>query len=113
MALGGLFSCIAQQLRVDIEFNGEYKITHTHSKYQCQPENLPSKKITFKLNDLNADEKRNLVFELHVPKIGTNQNIETASQQVMSQDEQSSSDQQNIGKNEFLSLKTKCTYRFF
>ncbi|CAF4163048.1 unnamed protein product, partial [Adineta steineri] len=33
MALGGLFSCVAQQLRVDIEFNGEYRTTHIHSKY--------------------------------------------------------------------------------
>jgi hypothetical protein len=104
MALGGLFSCVAQQLRVDIEFNGEYRISHVHSKYQYEPEKLPSKKITLKLNDLNAEEKRNLVFQLHVPKVDNNQNIEMASQQIMSQDEQPFFDQHTIGKDQFLSL---------
>jgi hypothetical protein len=106
MALGGLFSCIAQQLRVDIEFNGQYKITHVHSKYQHEPKKLPSKTVTFKLNDLNADEKRNLIFQLHVPKVDNNQNIEMASQQIMSQDEQPLFDEHTIGKDEFFSLKT-------
>jgi hypothetical protein len=101
MALGGLFSCVAQQLRVDIEFNGQYKITHTHSKYQHEPTQLPSKKITFKLNDLNAEEKRNLVFQLHVPKVDNNQDVEMASQQAMSQDEQPLVDEQNIGEEDF------------
>jgi hypothetical protein len=104
MTLGGLFSCVAQQLRVDIEFNGEYRISHVHSKYQYGPEKLPSKKITLKLNDLNAEEKRNLVFQLHVPKVDNNQNIEMASQQIMSQDEQPFFDQHTIGKDQFLSL---------
>jgi hypothetical protein len=101
MALGGLFSCVAQQLRVDIEFNGQYKITHTHSKYQHEPTQLPSKKITFKLNDLNAEEKRNLVFQLHVPKVDNNQDVEMASQQAMSQDEQPLVHEQNIGEEDF------------
>jgi hypothetical protein len=101
MALGGLFSCVAQQLRVDIEFNGQYQITHTHSKYQHEPTQLPSKKITFKLNDLNAEEKRNLVFQLHVPKVDNNQDVEMASQQAMSQDEQPLVDEQNIGEEDF------------
>jgi hypothetical protein len=105
MALGGFFSCVAQQLRVDIEFNGQYKITHTHSKYQHEPTQLPSKKITFKLNDLNAEEKRNLVFQLHVPKVPNDQNIEMASQQIMSQDEHPVVDSNTIGKNEFLLVK--------
>jgi hypothetical protein len=104
MTLGGLFSCVAQQLRVDIEFNGEYRISHVHSKYQYGPEKLPSKKITLKLNDLNAEEKRNLVFQLHVPKVDNNQNIEMASQQIMSQDEQPFFDQHTIGKDQFLLL---------
>ncbi|CAF2652620.1 unnamed protein product [Rotaria sp. Silwood2] len=104
MALGGLFSCVAQQLRVNIEFNEEYRITHVHSKYQHEPKNLPSKKVTFKLNDLNSDEKRNLVFQLHVPKVNNNQNIEMASRQIMSHDEQALNDQHTIGKDEFLSL---------
>jgi hypothetical protein len=105
MALGGFFSCVAQQLRVDIEFNGQYSITHTHSKYQHEPTNLPLKKITFKLNDLNADEKRNLVFQLHVPIVNNDQNVEMASQQIMSQDEQPLFEPNTIGKNKVLSLK--------
>ena len=27
--------------------------------------------LPFKMNDLNADESRNLVFQIHVPKIKT------------------------------------------
>ncbi|CAF3222183.1 unnamed protein product [Rotaria sp. Silwood2] len=69
MTLAGLLTCVAQNIRVNIEFNGEYKVTHAHSVYKYEPERLPSSKITFKLNDLNADEKRNLIFQLHVPKV--------------------------------------------
>lgn len=90
-----MFSCVAQQLRVDIEFNGEYKVIHIHSKCPYEPEKLPSKKLTFKLNDLNADEKRNLIFQLHVPKVDDISQVETSSQQTISQDEHT------IGKNKF------------
>ncbi|CAF1272589.1 unnamed protein product [Adineta steineri] len=69
MTLGSLFSCIAQQICVNIEFNGEYKITNIHSKYKYEPEKLPSSMISFKLNDLNSEERRNLVFQLYIPKI--------------------------------------------
>ncbi|CAF2978602.1 unnamed protein product, partial [Rotaria sp. Silwood2] len=98
MTLGGLFSCVAQQLRVNIEFNGEYKITRLHSQYQHEPETLPSKNITFKLNDMNADEKRNLLFQFHVPKMGNDENIGIVSQQTMPQDEPPDVDQQTIGQ---------------
>ncbi|CAF4533446.1 unnamed protein product [Rotaria sp. Silwood2] len=85
MALGGLFTCVAQQLHVNIEFTGDYKITHVHSKYKYEPEQLPSTKLNVKLHDLNAEEKRNLVFQLHVPKVDNNeQNIDMISQQPMS-----------------------------
>jgi hypothetical protein len=69
MALGGLFTCIAQQIRVNIQFHNEYKITHIHSDYPYESGQLPSSQIIFKLNNLNADENRNLIFQLHVPKI--------------------------------------------
>ncbi|CAF1056738.1 unnamed protein product [Adineta steineri] len=69
MALAGLLTCIAQHIRVHIEFYGDYQVTHTHSIYAYEPERLPSSKIIFKLNDLNADEKRNLIFQLYVPKM--------------------------------------------
>jgi len=68
-ALGGLFTCIAKQLRIKLEFHGDYKITHTHTIYKYEPNNLPSAQTTFKMNDLNADENRNLVFQLHIPKL--------------------------------------------
>lgn len=68
-ALGGVFTCIAKQLRIKLEFNDNYSITHTHSAYQYEPKNLPSHQITFKMTDLNADESRNLVFQLNVPKL--------------------------------------------
>ncbi len=68
-ALGGLFTCIAKQLHIKLEFDDNYKITHTHTTYQSEPKHLPSRQITFKMTDLNADESRNLVFQLHVPKI--------------------------------------------
>ncbi|CAF3588431.1 unnamed protein product [Rotaria sp. Silwood1] len=69
MALAGLLTCVAQNIRINLEFNGEYKVIHADSIYKYEPERLPSSKITFKLNDLNADEKRNLVFQLYVPKV--------------------------------------------
>ncbi|CAM4961865.1 unnamed protein product [Rotaria socialis] len=69
IALAGLLTCVAQNIRVNIEFYGNYKVTHAHSAYTYEPEQLPSSKLTFKLNDLNADEKRNLIFQLHVPEI--------------------------------------------
>lgn len=49
-------------------------MTHTHSKYSHEPQQLPSNKLTWKLTDLNADEKRNLIFQLHVPKMDVQQN---------------------------------------
>jgi hypothetical protein len=69
MTLTGLLTCVAQNIRVNIDFNGEYKVMRAHSTYKYEPERLPSSTITFKLNDLNADEKRNLIFQLHVPKV--------------------------------------------
>ena len=68
-ALGGLFTCIAKQVRVKLEFVDDYKITHTHTTYKYEPKNLPSRQIIIKMTDLNADEKRNLVFQLQIPKI--------------------------------------------
>jgi hypothetical protein len=68
-ALGGIFTCIAKQVNINLDFDDEYQVTHTHTTYQYEPKNLPSRRITFKMNDLNADESRNLVFQLHVPKI--------------------------------------------
>ena len=67
--LAGLLSRVAQQVRVNIELNGDYKVTNVHSKYQYDPDQLPSSKITFLLTDVNAGEKRHLVFEIHVPRI--------------------------------------------
>ena len=87
--LAGLLTRVAQDIRINIEFNGAYKVTHVHSKYKYEPEQLPSSKITFNLHDLNADEKRNLVFQLHVPKVDDEQSVEITSQDPMSQSETS------------------------
>ncbi|CAF3200616.1 unnamed protein product [Rotaria sp. Silwood2] len=85
MTLGGLFTCVAQELQINIEFTGAYKVTHVHSKYKYEPEQLPSTTLNVKLHDLNAEEKRNFVFQLHVPKLDNNkQNVDMASQQAMS-----------------------------
>ncbi|CAF4673575.1 unnamed protein product [Rotaria sp. Silwood1] len=85
MALGGLFTCVAQELHINIEFTEGYKITHVHSKYKYEPEQLPSAKLNVKLHDLNAEEKRNFVFQLYVPKWDNNeQNVDMTSQQPMS-----------------------------
>ncbi len=94
---------MAQNIRVNIEFDEEYKVTHAHSKYKYEPEQLPSSKITFKLSDLNADEQRNLVFQLSVPKVQDEQSVEMASQEPMSQsqaseDQQSTTENHTIGK---------------
>lgn len=81
MALGGLFTCVAQQIRLNIEFTVDYRITHIHAKYKYEPSELPSSKLAIHLYDLNAEEKRNIVFQLHVPKIDNNeQNAEMNSQ---------------------------------
>jgi len=101
MALVGSFTCVAQQIRVNIQLDGEYTITNVHSKYQYEPEQLPSSQIIFKLNNLNADENRNLVFQLHVPKIEDEQTIEMNSLQPMSQDP-SENEQQIILNNHII-----------
>ncbi|CAF1361734.1 unnamed protein product [Adineta steineri] len=67
--LGGLFTCIAKQLCVKLEFDQDYKITHTHTTYKYKSKDLPSEQLTFNMTDLNADENRNLVFQLSVPII--------------------------------------------
>ncbi|CAF3327152.1 unnamed protein product [Rotaria socialis] len=89
MVLAGLFTCVAEEICVNIEFNENYNVTHFHSKYTYEPEQLPSTKISVKLHNLNADEKRNLVFQLHIPKVDDEQNVEMASQSSASQDESS------------------------
>ncbi|CAF1369809.1 unnamed protein product [Rotaria magnacalcarata] len=68
-ALGGLFTCIAKQLRIKLEFSGAYTVTHARTTYSYEPQQLPYHHITFKMTDLNADETRNLVFQVHVPKL--------------------------------------------
>ena len=80
ITLAGLFTCVAQRLRVTIEFDGAYGVTHVHSKYKYEPEALPSPSVTLQLHDLNADESRNLLFQLHVPKIEEDQQDSTMSQ---------------------------------
>ncbi|UJR17454.1 hypothetical protein I4U23_004349 [Adineta vaga] len=87
MVLGGLFTCVPQQIRVDLEFTGDYKITNFHSKYKYEPEQLSSTKLSICIQNLNADERRNLIFQLHVPKLHDEQTVDITNQQRISQDE--------------------------
>lgn len=68
-ALGSLFTCVAQNLSVRLEFGGAYALTHSHSVYRHEPTQLPSSTVTFKLTDLNSEESRNLVFQLNIPAL--------------------------------------------
>ncbi|CAF3322859.1 unnamed protein product [Rotaria socialis] len=36
-----LFICIGKQLRIQLEFNGDYTITHAHTTYSYEPNNHP------------------------------------------------------------------------
>ena len=101
--LGGLFSCIAQRIQVNIQLNQNYQVTHFHSDYPYTPAQLPSNTVQIQLANLNADEQRNLVFQLEVPKLNDENEVEMASsQQPMSQeaaaDEHASADNSTIGK---------------
>ena len=85
--LGGLFSCIAQRIQINIQLNQDYQVTHFHSDYPYMPTQLPSNTIQIQLANLNADEQRNLVFQLEVPKLNDESDVDMASsQQPMSQD---------------------------
>ena len=76
-ALGGLFTCIAKQLRIEVEFEQGYEITHAHTSYEYERKRLPARKLTFKMNDMNADETRNLIFQLSVPKVTSSEDEHT------------------------------------
>jgi hypothetical protein len=77
-------SCIAQRIHVNLEFEGNSKITRVHSKYKYEPNQLPSRRITLTLKDLNADEQRNMIFQLCVPTVNEGQSTEILSQEAMS-----------------------------
>ncbi|CAF4763602.1 unnamed protein product [Rotaria magnacalcarata] len=70
-----LFVCIAKQLTIKLKFNSDYKVTHAHTTYSYQPKQLTSRQITFNMTDLKIDETRNLVFQVHVPKLNTSDKI--------------------------------------
>ncbi|CAF0747452.1 unnamed protein product, partial [Didymodactylos carnosus] len=65
--LGSLFSCIAQNIEVKIELKDDYTIANVHSTFAHST--VPNSTVTIKIHDLNEDEKRNLVFEIHVPAV--------------------------------------------
>lgn len=70
-----LLTCVAQRISVNIHFNGEYQVTNVHSKYKYEPCQLPSSTFTFRLDDLNEDENRNLLFQFNVPKLNLSRNM--------------------------------------
>ncbi|CAF1009133.1 unnamed protein product [Didymodactylos carnosus] len=65
--LGSLFSCIAQNIEAKIELENPYQIVKVHSIFPSSP--VPSSCVTIKIHDLNEEEKRNLVFEIHVATV--------------------------------------------
>ena len=102
MTMAGLLTCMAQNIVVDIVFTSDYQITNFHSKYTYEPKQLPSIKLSVKIPNLNVDEKRNLLFQLNIPSINNDQDVDMTNQESMIQDEATSEQQlfekQTIGK---------------
>ncbi|CAF4891547.1 unnamed protein product [Rotaria sp. Silwood1] len=76
----GTFTYIDEERAVSTAFSMTL-ISHFLSQYKYEPEQLPSMKLSIKLPNLNADEKRNLVFQFYVPKVNDDQNVDMSSQQ--------------------------------
>ncbi|CAF0981749.1 unnamed protein product [Adineta ricciae] len=68
-AMAGLLTCIAKQIRVEMEFYNGNQVIESLSHYQHEPEQLPSARVIVKLNDLSIEEKRNLLFRYQRNKI--------------------------------------------
>ncbi|CAF0847194.1 unnamed protein product [Didymodactylos carnosus] len=77
--LGGLFTCIAQQLEIRLEMQNGYTIEKVQTTYPYTPMQLPCDTVVIRLNDLNADERRDLMFQLNVPIVKEEQNENSSS----------------------------------
>merc|ERR1712039_461401 len=67
--LGGLVSIIGQNLKVQVQALNNVEITRCLSKgYKVQVD-VPKKKHTVSVKDLQSEESRDFIFELKVPQV--------------------------------------------
>ena len=67
--LGGLVSIIGQDLKVQVQALNEVEITRCLSKGYSVKVDVPKKKHTVSVKDLQSEESRDFIFELKVPRI--------------------------------------------
>lgn len=67
--LGGLVSIIGQNLKVQVQALNNVEINRCLSKGYAMKVDIPKKKHTISLKDLQSEESRNFIFELKVPQI--------------------------------------------
>eukprot|EP00483_Globobulimina_turgida_P008242 UN08258 len=72
--IGGLMGVIAQNININIEcMNKDVQITDILSKEYIMKYKYPNQneyeKVSLKINDLQSEEKRDLLFSLQIPKI--------------------------------------------
>jgi len=67
--LGGLVSIIGQNLKVQVQALNNVEINRCLSKGYTVKVDIPKKKHTISLKDLQSEESRDFVFELKVPQI--------------------------------------------
>merc|ERR1712228_1164805 len=67
--LGGLVSIIGQDLKVQVQALNDVEITRCLSKGYKVKVDVPKKKQTISVKDLQSEESREFIFELKVPQI--------------------------------------------
>merc|ERR1719384_126256 len=67
--LGGLVSIIGQDLKVQVQALNDVEITRCLSKGYSVKVDIPKKKQTISVKDLQSEESRDFIFELKVPQI--------------------------------------------
>merc|ERR1719244_639544 len=67
--LGGLVSIIGQDLKVQVQALNNVEITRCLSKGYSVKVDIPKKKQTISVKDLQSEESRDFIFELKVPQI--------------------------------------------
>lgn len=64
--IGGLLSTVGQNITVSIKPRGETKILQSLSKFTCKKNNG---EFELSIGDLYSEEKRDLLFEIEIPKL--------------------------------------------
>merc|ERR1719242_1452867 len=67
--LGGLVSVVGQNLKVQVQALNNVEINRCLAKGYAIKVDIPKKKHTISVKDLQSEESRDFVFELRVPKI--------------------------------------------